>query len=104
LKKLVLEVGIRKDYKSTKHIILMTKEIGIVTHYFANIKVGAIKLSGNVKKEDKLHITGETTNFEQTLDSIQINRKEVEEAKKGDEIGVKFKERVRSNDKVYKVE
>jgi len=80
------------------------KEIGVVTHYFSNIGVGIIKLSGPFKKGQKIHVVGETTNFEQVIDSMQVDRKDIEEAKKGDEIGVKFKERVRANDKVYLVE
>lgn len=80
------------------------KEIGVITHFFANIGVGVIKLSGNLKIGDKIHITGETTNFEQILESMQVDRKDVEDAKPGDDIGVKFKDRVRANDKVYLVE
>ncbi|MBT3984730.1 translation elongation factor-like protein [archaeon] len=80
------------------------KEIGVVTHFFANLGVGVIKLSGNLKIGDKIHIVGETTNFEQTLESMQVDKKYIEVAKPSDDIGVKFKERVRANDKVYLVE
>ena len=77
------------------------KEIGTISDYFAKVEVAAIKLSGSLKKGDKIHIKGTTTDLEQKAESIQINRKPVEKAKKGDEIGVKVKDRVRRNDRVF---
>ena len=77
------------------------KEIGVVSDFFAKINVAAIKLSGALKTGDKIHIKGHTTDFEQAVDSMQIHNKAVEKAKKGDEIGIKVKDRVRRNDKVF---
>ena len=77
------------------------KEIGEVSIYFSQPEVAAIKLSGKLKIGDKVHIKGHTTNFEQVVASIQIDRKDVKEAKKGDEIGIKVTDRVRPNDKVF---
>ena len=77
------------------------KEIGLVSVYFSHVEVGAIKLSGKLKVGDRIHIKGHTTDFEQLVDSMQIDRKEVKDAKKGDEIGIKVNDRVRPNDKVY---
>ncbi len=34
------------------------KQIGVVSNYFANIKVAAIKLSAPLKVGDRIHITG----------------------------------------------
>ncbi len=56
-----------------------------------------------MKEGEKILIEGATTNFEQTADSMQIEHKAVKEAKKGDSIGLKVKNRVREGDKVYKV-
>jgi len=77
------------------------KEIGSVSDYFTKVEVAAIKLSGGLKVGDKIHIKGATTDFEQEVDSMQIDRKPVEKAKKGDEIGIKVSDRVRRNDKVF---
>ena len=79
------------------------KEIGRVADYFMKIEVAAVKLSKKLKIGDKIHIKGATTDFEQKVSSMQINRKEVQDAKKGDEIGIKVKDRVRRNDKVFLV-
>jgi U32 family peptidase len=80
------------------------KEIGIVSGYFSHVDVAAIKLSGSLKVGDKVRIKGTTTDFEKNIESIEIERKSVEEAKKGDHIGIKVPERARPNDKVFLVE
>ena len=79
------------------------KEIGRVSSYFSNVGVAAIQLSGKLKIGDKVHIKGHTTDFEVGIDSMQIERKDVKEAKKGDHIGIKVPEKVRPNDKVFLV-
>ncbi len=80
------------------------EEIGEVTHYFSKISVAAIKITnGNLKVGDKIRIKGATTDFEQVVESMEINKQKVDEAKPGDEIGIKVKERVREGDKVYKL-
>jgi len=76
------------------------KETGIVSTYFSHAEVAAIKLAGKLKVGDRIHIKGHTTDFEQLVDSMQIDRKDVKEAKKGDEVGIKVNDRVRPNDKV----
>ena len=79
------------------------KEIGEIFSYYSKIGVAAIKLTGVLKKGDKIHVKGHTTDFEQTVDSLQIEHSEVEKAKKGDDLGIKVNDRVRPGDKIYKV-
>ena len=79
------------------------KEIGVVSSYFSHVEVAAIKLSGKLKIGDKIQIKGATTNFEVKVDEIQIERKPVKEARKGDHIGIRVPEKVRPNDKVFLV-
>lgn len=79
------------------------EEIGQVTHYFSNINVAVIKLAKPLNIGDQIQIKGATTDFEQKIDSIQVDHKEVDKAKKGDAIGVKVSDRVRKNDKVCKI-
>lgn len=78
------------------------KEVGRVSSYFSNVGVAAIKLSGSLKVGDKLHIKGNTTDFKVPVKSMQIEKKELKTAKKGDHIGIKVPEKVRPNDVVYK--
>ena len=77
--------------------------VGGVTGYFAHVEAAAIELNGDLKIGDTIHIKGHTTNFEQEVESMQIENELVEKAKAGDSIGVKVKERVRRHDVVYKV-
>lgn len=78
--------------------------IGTVTHYFAKISVAAIKLTGVLKVGDMISIEGSTTLLQQQVESMQIENKSIDEAKAGDEIGMKVKDRVREGDKVFLVQ
>lgn len=77
------------------------KPIGEVTHYYGGIGVAIIKFNKAVKAGTAVRFEGATTNFEQTLDSMQFDHKEVKSAAKGKEIGVKVKDKVRDGDKVF---
>ncbi len=80
------------------------KKIGDVIKYFGKIGVAAIRLSeGSLKVGDTIHIVGHTTDVTQTIDSMQIENKSVQEAGPGADIGIKVKDRVREHDVVYKV-
>lgn len=77
------------------------KEVGKVFTYFARISVAGIEVSNKFKVGDTLHFKGATTDFEQKVDSMQIDNKPVKEVKKKDSIGIKVKDRVRPGDKVF---
>jgi len=83
----------------------MVKEklVGKITHYFTNIGVAVIKLSGALKDGDKIHIKGASTDFTQMASSMQIEHKTVKAAKKGQDIGLKIKDRARPGDAVFLV-
>jgi putative protease len=78
-------------------------EIGTVTDYFAKPVVAGVELSGVLKTGDKIHIKGSTTDMELIVQSMQIDRVDITEAKPGDLTGIKVPDRVRRGDKVYKV-
>jgi len=77
--------------------------VGKITHYFGKIEVGIVELKKALKVGDDIHIKGGTTDFEQKVDSIQIEHENVEKAKKGDAIGLKVKDKIREGDEVYKI-
>ena len=77
--------------------------IGKVMDFFARPVVAGIDLIGTLKTGERIHIKGHTTDIEFTVESMQINNVDVEEAKAGDAIGVKVSDRVRRGDTVYKV-
>ena len=80
------------------------KIIGVVSNYFRNISVAAVEITdGSVSVGDTLHFLGYTTDFESRVSSMQIEHKSITEAKQGDSVGIKVSEKVRENDKVYKI-
>jgi putative protease len=81
----------------------MEEKIGVVEDYFAKVSVIAVKLEGELKIGDKIHIKGHTTDFIQTVDSMQIEHQNVTSAKKGDSVGIKVEQRCRKGDVVYRV-
>jgi putative protease len=80
------------------------EHIGVVVKFFSKPSVAAIEVtSGTIKPGDTLKYKGHTTEFTDTVASIQMDNKPIEEAKVGNLVGIKVKERVREGDKVYKV-
>jgi translation elongation factor EF-1alpha len=79
------------------------EKVGEVTHYFTKIGVAVVDISAPIKVGDRIAVKGMTTNFEQTVDSMQIDGKNIEEAKRGDDIGMKVADRVRKGDVVYRL-
>ena len=77
--------------------------IGLVTHYFPHVQAAVIKLKKPLANGDTVKIKGHTTDLTQTVASMQIDRVEIQTAKKGDEIGLQVASRVRQGDKVYKI-
>lgn len=78
--------------------------IGRVTHYFPHVNAAVLVVTkGTLKLGDRILIKGHTTNFEESIESLQIDREPISQAKKGDEIGLMVRERVRENDLVYKL-
>lgn len=75
-----------------------------VLHYFDKIKVAVLKVNSPLTAGDKIRIVGgEDTDFEQMIESMQVEHEQIDKARKGDEIGVKVKEKVRDGYKVYLV-
>jgi translation elongation factor EF-Tu-like GTPase len=80
------------------------KKVGEVIKYFGKINVAAIRLSeGSLKVGDKIHIVGHTSDITQTIDSMQIENKNVPEAGPGADIGIRVNDRVREHDVIFKV-
>jgi len=80
------------------------EKVGEVVKFFAKPSVAAIKIvAGELNVGDTIKFTGHTTDFEDELESMEINNEKIEKAVEGDFIGVKVSERVRPGDEVFKV-
>ncbi len=82
---------------------MQEKEIGKITHYYGHLDVGIIELSDALKIGESIHIKGHTSDFTQTIDSMQIEHTGISEAKAKDVIGIKLIQKAHPHDKVYKV-
>lgn len=80
----------------------MEQRIGKVCHYYSKLGVAAVELEhGKLRKGDRIHIVGHTTDTEQVVDSMEIEHHPIDEATAGQNVGVKVDEHVRENDLVY---
>ncbi|OHB22908.1 MAG: hypothetical protein A2939_04250 [Parcubacteria group bacterium RIFCSPLOWO2_01_FULL_48_18] len=75
--------------------------MGCVTHYFGGVEVAIVKLNKTVKVGDEACFRGHTTDFCQTIDSMQFDHQPIVSAQKGKEVGIKVKEKVREGDGVF---
>ena len=80
------------------------KEVGVIVKFFVKPSVAAIQVTGgSIKVGDVLKYYGHTTDFAEEVTSMQVDNASVEEVETGAMVGIQVKERVRENDKVYKV-
>lgn len=82
----------------------MEKQIGRVAHYFSKVGVAAIELENTLKVGERIHIKGHTSDWTQVVESMQIEGGEIDQAKRGQSVGIKVPEHAREHDVVYKVE
>jgi len=77
--------------------------IGQIAAFFAHPSAAVIELTAPLRVGETIYIKGHTTDFQQVVESMQIDRQSVQEAGAGQSIGVKVKERCRKHDTVYKL-
>ena len=80
------------------------KLVGEITHFFPKINVAVVKLEDSLKKGDRIEIETKEGSFQQTVESMQVEHKNIDGANAGDEVGMKVIERVKPGNKIYKVE
>lgn len=77
-------------------------EIGRVIHFFSKINVAIIELTLPLSVGDRILIKGPSTDFEQSVNSMQIDRKDIQRAEGGQNIGLKVVKPARERDVIYK--
>lgn len=82
----------------------MERRIGWVTHYYNNIGVAVLDLQDALEVGDQIHISGHTTDFMQTVSSMEVDHEKVQAVAAGADVALKVDERVREGDAVYRVE
>jgi U32 family peptidase len=91
----------KKVKKKSAKKVTVPKPIGAVTHFYGNLSVAIVKFSKPVASGTTVRFKGATTDFLQTIKSMQFDHKTIETAKKGQEIGIKVDGKVREGDEVF---
>ncbi len=90
--------------KTAKDIEISLEKIGKITHYFPHVNAAAVKLlKSGLSIGDNIYLKGHTTDFKEQVRSIQLDHQPISEGKKGQEIGLFVKSRVRIGDSVYRI-
>lgn len=95
---------IKKKTTTKKLLVKVEKPIGKVTHFFNHINVAIVKFKLPTKLGTEIHLKGATTDFSTVMKSMQYDHKPITVAKKGQEVGIKIKKKVREGDSVYLVQ
>jgi hypothetical protein len=77
-------------------------EVGRITHFFSKISVAVLELTAPLAIGDRILVKGPSTDFEQVVESMQIEHKNIQRAEAGQSIGLKTVQHVREKDVVYK--
>ncbi len=78
--------------------------LGAITHYYSHLSVAVVQMNkGTLKAGDTIHIKGHTTDFTQTVESMEFEHQHIEQASAGQSFGMKVKDHVREHDIVYLV-
>ena len=93
------------DFAKIEHSAAKEKKhlIGKVTHYFPKVEVAAIRIVSDLKVGDKIVVIGnETGVIHSKVERLEINKKQIQKAKKGQDVALKLP-LVKKNDEVYVV-
>jgi len=77
---------------------------GKVLNYYRALNVASVEITDSLRTGDMIHIKGQTTNFDQMVESMQLQHRSVTEAVRGQIIGLKVIDFVRKNDVIYRME
>jgi translation elongation factor EF-1alpha len=78
-------------------------KVGDIIHYYDKIGVAVVKVLSPIKVGDRIKISGHDQEFEQEIASMQVEHQNIDQAKKGDDVGMKVDQPVKDGDEVYKV-
>ncbi len=78
--------------------------IGTITHYYSHLGVAVIQINkGTLRTGDTIHVKGHTTDFTETVESMEFEHQHIDQASAGQSVGLKVKDHAREHDIVYLV-
>lgn len=83
---------------------MTNKQVGKISHYFDKIGVAVVEVEDTLSVGDQIKISGSGGEITMTVSSLQEEHKELQEAHKGQAVGMKVEQRVKEGDLVYKME
>jgi len=88
-------------YQSIFKFMAKSKPIGKITHWYDKIGVAVVKLGGSLKVGDSIKVKHGDDEFEETIDSMQLNHESIKSGKKGQEVAIKLSHQAKENSEVY---
>ena len=89
---------------SVEEPVAQEEAIGVITHYYSHLGVAVAQLNkGQLKVGDMVHVKGHSTDFTQTVTSMEYEHQHIEQAGAGQNIGLKVIDHAREHDIVYRV-
>ncbi len=79
------------------------EDVGVVTHYWSHLGVAGVHLTAPLDAGDRIHILGHTSDFEQTVGSMEMEHQHIEHAESGADVGIRVVAHAREHDHVYKI-
>jgi len=83
--------------------LLQEEDVGVVTHYWSDLGVAGVHLAAPLDAGDHIHVLGRTSDFEQTVGSMEIEHHRIAHANPGFDVGIRVAEHAREHDHVYKL-
>ncbi|MCJ7559599.1 translation elongation factor-like protein [Candidatus Bathyarchaeota archaeon] len=77
-------------------------EVGHITHFFSKISVAVVELTAPLAVGERILVKGPSTDFEQVVESMQIEHMNIQRAEAGQSIGLKTAQQAKVRDVVYK--
>ena len=79
------------------------EEIGRISAFFAHPSAAIIELTAPLRVGETIYVKGHTTDFQQAVDSMQLDHQPIQEASAGQTVAIKVNERCRKHDAIYKL-
>ena len=78
--------------------------IGTVTHYYSHLNVAVVQLNkGALQTGDTIHVKGHSTDFTQTVESMEYEHQHADRATAGQCVGIRVNDHPREHDIVFRV-
>lgn len=80
------------------------REIGTVVHYFDKAMVAVVKLDGSLTIGDQVKFVYHDQEFNEMVDSMEVEHHKIQQAKAGDEVAIKTIAKTHEHAHVYRLE